>query len=105
MGEIARFKPFTEWFFTDEPIYSFHAGLPMPPPLAVVPLKRLWSGDMTNARIAQELRKFKPGVILLRNDSREKPFQSLLNSEYRLVYVDGEHLLYADKAIAKKAKP
>ena len=102
LGEIARFKPFAEWLFTDEPIYSFHAGLPMPPPLAVVPLKRLWSGDMTNARIAEELRRFKPGVILLRNDAREKPFQALLNSEYRLVYVDGEHLLYAHKAIAKR---
>lgn len=104
LTEIARFKPLAHWFFADEPIYSFHAGIPMPPPLAVVPLKRLWSGDMTNVRITEELRKFKPGLILLRNDSHERPFQALLNSEYQLVYVDGEHLLYADRAIAKSRR-
>lgn len=102
LTEITHFKPFAQWFFTDEPIYSFHADIPMPPPLAVLPLKRLWSGDITNARIDEELRKFKPGLMLLRNDSHEKPFQAFLNYEYQLVYVDGEHLLYADRAIAKK---
>jgi hypothetical protein len=46
-------------------LYSFHSSIPLPPNLAVVMLKRLWSGDMTNDRIAAELREFKPGLILL----------------------------------------
>ena len=49
-------------------------------------LKRFWSGEMTNARLASELREIKPGLILLRNNSSEVPFQDLLISDYHLVY-------------------
>jgi hypothetical protein len=102
LPEIARFKPFTEFLYADEPIYSFHTGIPMPPDLAVVMLKRLWSGNMTNAKIAAELQDLKPGLILLKNDTRVLPFQDLIESEYRLVYFDASHRLYAHKSIAKK---
>ena len=59
---------------------------------------------MTNARIAEELRRFKPSVILLRNDAREAPFNDWLNSEYRLVYLDGEHQLYARPSVIQQAR-
>ena len=75
----------------------------MPPGLAVLPLKRLWSGDMTNARVAEELRTIKPEVILLRNDAREVPFQELIDAEYRVVYQEAEHRLYTTKTLAKQA--
>ncbi len=70
----------------------------------MVPLKRLWSGDTTNARIAEELRRFKPGLILLRNNSHETPFNDWLNSEYRLVYLDGQHRLYARPSVIQQAR-
>jgi hypothetical protein len=104
LTEMARYKPFTEWLYTDEPVYSFHAGIPMPPDLAVIMLKRYWSGEMTTARLASELRDIKPGLILLRNDSRELPFQDLLISDYHLVYQDGDHRLYAHRTISKKPR-
>ena len=97
-------KPFTEFLYADEPIYSFYSGIPMPPQHAVVALKRFWSGDMTNERIASDLRALKPGVILLRNDGRVRPFNDLLSSAYRLVYIEPEHLLYARADVAKKAR-
>ncbi len=75
----------------------------MPPPLAIVPLKRLWAGDMTHARLAAEMSRFKPEIILLGNDTREVPFQELLDSGYRLIYQDERQRLYADKAIIKRA--
>jgi hypothetical protein len=99
---IEKFKPFTEWLYTEEPIYSFHAGIPLPPDLAVVPLKRLWAGDMNNAKITAELATTKPGLILLTIDTNGRPFQDLLNTEYQLVYDDGSHRLYALKSIANK---
>ena len=75
----------------------------MPPELAVVPLKRLWSGDLTNARIVERMRAIKPEVILLRNDTREVPFQGLIDAEYRVVYQDADHRLYTQRALAKQA--
>jgi hypothetical protein len=50
------------------------------------------------------MRKFKPGVILLANDTRVAPFKELMDSEYRLVYEDTDWRLYALKTVIKKAK-
>jgi hypothetical protein len=100
--EISRFKPFTQWLYADEPIYSFHSGIPFPPNLAVIMYKRLWSGDMTNEKITAELTSIKPGLILLKQDTRVVPFKDLLETEYRLVYYDSLHRLYAHQSIAKK---
>jgi len=103
LGEIERLKPFARFIYTDESIYSFHARIPLPPDLAVLSLKRFWSGDMTNARVAEEMGTIKPEVILLRNDTRAVPFQELLDAEYRVVYQDTDHRLYTKKALAKQA--
>jgi len=103
LKQIERLKPFTRFFYAEEPIYSFHAGIPMPPALAVVPLKRLWAGDMTNARIAQEMSEVKPEIILLKSDTTDTPFNDLLAAEYRPVYEDGQHRLYARKSAARQA--
>lgn len=103
LKEIERLKPFTHWMYTDQLVYSFHADIPMPPPLAVVPLKRLWTGEMTNTRIAAEMSRFRPEIILLRNDTREVPFQQLLDTEYRMIYQDDRQRLYADRATIKRA--
>ncbi|HEV2392146.1 MAG TPA: glycosyltransferase family 39 protein [Verrucomicrobiae bacterium] len=103
LDQIKRLKPFTQWMYADRLVYSFHAGIPIPPPIAVVPLKRLWAGEMTSARMATEMQKYRPGIVLLRNDSREVPFQALLTAEYRLVYEDQDNRLYAHESIRKKA--
>ncbi|MCL4790221.1 MAG: hypothetical protein KJ070_26145, partial [Verrucomicrobia bacterium] len=103
LKEIERLKPFTRWMYTDQIVHSFHANIPMPPPLAVVPLKRLWAGDMTPARLATEMARFKPEIILLANDTRAVPFQDLLMTEYRLIYEDARQRLYAARATLKQA--
>jgi hypothetical protein len=103
LKQIERLKPFTKFFYAEEPIYSFHAGIPMPPDLAVVPLKRLWAGQMTNARIAAEMTEVKPEIILLKGTTADTPFNDLLAAEYRPVYEDAEHRLYARKSVAKQA--
>jgi hypothetical protein len=102
LKEIKSFKPFTNFMFADQPIYSFHSGIPMPPHLAMISLKRFWTGDMSNARLIAEMEAAKPELILLGNDRREVPFDDLLNREYRMVYRDGAHRLYAHHSISKK---
>jgi hypothetical protein len=102
IAEMKRFKPAVQFMYADEPVYSFHTGIPMVPNLAVIMLKRLWSGDMTNEKIAAELAVAKPGLILLKNDTRVVPFKELLEREYRLVYYDSAHRLYALRSLARK---
>jgi hypothetical protein len=103
LKEIARLKPFTRFIFAEQPVYSFHAGIPLPPKLAVISLKRLWSGDITNERIDAELRAVKPGLILTGASARVLPFHDLLQEEYRLIYEDPELRLYALKKLIDQA--
>ena len=103
LSQIKLYQPYTQYLFTVEEIYSFHAGIPLPPHLAEISLKRLWSGDMTNEKIATELAEVKPGLILVANQSLELPYQELLQTEYRMVYQDNDHQLYALKSVIKQA--
>jgi len=103
LKEIQKYKPFTEYLFTSEEVYTFHAQIPPPPHLAELSLKRLWSGDMTNAKIAAELEEVKPELILIGNQTIELPYQDLLEREYRMVYQDGEHELFVLNTVIKEA--
>jgi hypothetical protein len=105
LTEINRYKPFTGFIFAEEPIYSFHCGIPLPPRLAVLSLKRFWSGDLTNAGLVAELRNSQPGVVLLANDSRERSFTEWLHTEYQVVYQDANHQLYVRRAVIEQADP
>jgi 4-amino-4-deoxy-L-arabinose transferase-like glycosyltransferase len=100
--QINLFQASAGWLYTDKLIYSFHSSIPMVPSLAVVPIKRMWSGEMTNVRLAHELEAYKPGVIALVNDGRDVPFKDLLDRDYQLVYMDPENRVYALKTIARK---
>jgi hypothetical protein len=102
LPEIARFKPYTKFMYAEKSVYSFHAGIPMLPDLAVVHLKRFWAGEMSNGRLSAELADTKPGLILLANDGRAMPFDALLHSDHRLIYMDAEHRLYAEKSISRQ---
>ena len=104
LREIERYRPFTQFLYTEEPVYSFHAGIPMPPNLAVAALKRFWSGDLTNAQLVEELQRVRPGMLLLTNDTRERPFQDWMQAEYRLVYEDARHRLYVLRSVIKQAE-
>jgi hypothetical protein len=101
--QMNRFKPFTDWLYADKPVYSFQADIPMVPSLAVMPVKRLWSGELNNEGIRRELVKSKPGLIVLLNDGRDVPFKDLLDAEYQMVYMDSDNRMYALKGIARKA--
>lgn len=103
LKEIARLKSFCHWMYAEPLVYSFHADIPMPPTLAVLPLKRLWAGEMTNERIAAEMSRYKPEVILLPNDTSEVPFQELLEANYRMIYQDDKLRLYADREAIRQA--
>jgi hypothetical protein len=103
LTRLQHYQPYTQYLFTLDGVYSFHAGSPLPPSLAEISLKRLWSGDMTNARLAAELTAIKPGLILVASQTAELPYQDLLQAEYRLVYQDQDHQLYVLKSVLKQA--
>jgi hypothetical protein len=53
------------WVFTDRPIYAFQAGLGVPPQIAVLSIKRLFSGTITEDDLLGVLRTYHPEYVLL----------------------------------------
>lgn len=53
------------WIFTEDRLSAFWAGVPIPPELAVIPGKRLWSGQLTPAQIRACLERYRPELIWL----------------------------------------
>jgi hypothetical protein len=95
IAEAQRYQPYTHWLYADNIALSFHTDIPMPPTLAVFPLKRLWAGEMTVDRMVEEFARYKPELVILNNDDMEPPFHDMLDEAYRVVYQDNQYQLYA----------
>jgi hypothetical protein len=77
LKEIERFKPFTQFMFTDQPIYPFHSGIPVPPRLAILSLKRIlylpsrWvEGPESRVNVWRTVREDLAGMRRLRHSLR-----------------------------------
>jgi hypothetical protein len=89
----------THWSYAQPVIYPFHAGLLVPPELAVVMPKRFWSGQITTEQIVDTCRRYKPEQILLYTARISTPWESLLRQSYSSVYHDNELTLYISNSI------
>jgi hypothetical protein len=102
--ETERYRPFTHWLYADDQTLSYHIDIPMPPSLAVVPLKRFWSGAMTADLVAEEFDRYRPELAILNNENATIPFRELLNSNYRLVYQDERYQLFVSTNVIRQAR-
>jgi hypothetical protein len=70
------------WVFVESPIYAFHADRLLPPWLAVVPDKRIWSGQFDASTLLGELEKFHPGAVAIKSHEWIEPTSRFLQEHY-----------------------
>jgi hypothetical protein len=80
-------------------LYPFHARLPVPPELAIVTLKRFWSGQLTTGQIREICQREKVPLIILPKGPPPSEWQTFLNSGYILSTNDGVNALYVAKEL------
>lgn len=61
-----------DWIFTEDRIRAFWARRPIPPELAVIPAKRLWSGQLPSSEVRRCLDRYRPRLIFLSEASIER---------------------------------
>jgi 4-amino-4-deoxy-L-arabinose transferase-like glycosyltransferase len=92
---LKRHAAQTHWIFTDCRICAFWAGTPIPPEVAVIPWKRIWSDQASPAVILQCLERYQPEEILLRSDWQEKfQLSQYIREHYHLDPGELEGTLY-----------
>lgn len=94
ISEVRDYKGKVKWIFCDSPIYSFHSGIPIPPKLAVLSLKRFWSGSLRAGDLRFELLAISPDLILLTSSRFDSEIGDLLLSDYVLKFRDERARLY-----------
>lgn len=101
LGEMQRHAPRVRWMFTYHPIYAFHARLPVPPPLAILPAKRFWSGRLTDTDLVNALQRWKPELLLLESAHLNERWCQWIRDDFLLVAQDENLFLYAHKTIVE----
>jgi hypothetical protein len=97
--KMKQYAPGTRWVYAQPVIYPFQAGLPVPPEIAVVMLKRYWSGQITPKEIVDVCRRYQPEQLLLYRARSSGEWKELLAADYRPVYEDTNCVLYVTKRI------
>jgi len=99
LTRIHQYRDQTRWFYAQPVVYAFHARLPVPPELAVVTLKRYWSGEMTWQKLLKTVERYHPEQMLLLNSPMGPEWNEFLSTKYRLECEEGQMRLYVSKAL------
>lgn len=92
LQEIGRHAGDARWMFTDRALYAVHAGIPIPPALAVISFKRRASG-LTDEAVAAALAPLQPELILLAR-WRWAALDDELAAHYQLIATEDGARLY-----------
>ena len=97
-----EYAPHAGSAYSDLGLYPFHARLPVPPELAIVTLKRFWSGQLTTGQIRDICQREKVPLIILPKGTPPPEWQTFLNAGYILTTNDGANALYTAKEIDRR---
>lgn len=98
VAKMKHYAPRTHWAYADPVIYPFHAEVLVPPDVAIVMLKRFWSGQITVEAIVNSC--LSHGVEQLVLPGTPSPeWIGLLASNYKLVCSENGWSLFVAKDI------
>jgi 4-amino-4-deoxy-L-arabinose transferase-like glycosyltransferase len=91
----------TRWAYVrrTKEAYAFHAGLLVPPELAVVTLKRFWSDQINEEEIVEICRRYKPEQVLVSRAEITGRWRDFLAS-YSVVYEGESDVLYVLNSVS-----
>ncbi len=100
VDRILTYQNQTHWLFTDLAMYSFYSKINVPPEIAVLPAKRLISGNLNQTDLLEVLNKYQPEQILIERFpiilDQIKPY---LETNYQKIYEDKNTKHYILKSL------
>lgn len=100
IAELQHCASKTHWLVTDVPLYAFMAGLKVPPQLAVISWKRLYSGQLSTTLLQDVMKDSQPELVLLgRFPEFAEMILPLLEKNYRKLSAHKQFQLYLRKTV------
>ncbi len=97
LEEIGRFGAGARWIVTDRPMDAVRAGILVPPPLAVMSLKREKAGHLPPAAMTAALEQYAPALVSSRRLRLPREVRRVLDESYDVVVDRDDHTLYRRK--------
>lgn len=91
-------SPRPRWIVSDDPHPVYAAGLVVPPEIAVLSAKRLWSAGDVESLLTQTIDKYKPPLVYLSRHLYSPQFHAHLQPSYEKIAGNGETHLYRLKS-------
>jgi hypothetical protein len=91
---LCPFQGKVRWAFSPQSIFAFHAGLRVPPKLAVLSLKRFWTGQISVVTILSLLQEYQPEVIAISHQHDQGPLHGIRKLNYHLICEGRDCLLF-----------
>jgi len=88
-----------------DPLLAYHAKLEVPPVLAVLPVKRFWSGHLEVEAVVRKLKQLsKPCDLLVipPGDAAAGLWSEMITNKYVAVYDDAIHAIYVHRSHFEK---
>jgi hypothetical protein len=104
LATMKQHAPATHWAYAEPGTYAFHAGLPVPPELAVTSRKRFWSGQITTNQIVEICRRYGVEQIVLSPGASTGPWTDFLRSDYRVASQDRHAILYLSVRLREEVR-
>lgn len=83
---LSSYSRQVRWMFTDMPIFAFYADIQVPPELAVISAKRIFTKNLRSTYLITMLEKYEPEIILLgrfQNKETELKIMPYVHNYYR----------------------
>lgn len=93
LAEIVQFKSQTNWMVTDSPIFAFRAGIPVPPSTAVLSMKQVETGNMSDRQLIDIINQYKPEQVFLKRFSWTE-VTDFIKQNYQLQKQEADFRLY-----------
>lgn len=101
--KMEEYAKSTHLVYSESGLYAFHAQLPVRPELAVITLKRFWSGQITTGQIVAICRRDKPEMIVLPEAKLTPEWKDFLDVEYENVARDDKSILFIARRIETRS--
>lgn len=89
---LSSYNQRARWIFTDMPIFAFYADIPVPPELAVISAKRIFTKNLQPTYLIAILKKYEPEIIVL-GRFQNKETEAQKESELKIMaYVNNCYL-------------
>lgn len=104
---LEKYQSRTKWAFTRHNIMAAQAGYVLPPELTVLPMKRFWTGAVTEKSILNVVKKYRCGVVILnpKIELTQQDWARYVEQGYLRVWSDGNESIFVAERLHPHPPP